>query len=218
LRFCWAAEFLYGRYAAFVASAIQADHGERMNGDIVDDIRQLFERNGGSLYGGEEVTQLEHALQAAMLAEAEGADAPLIVAALLHDIGHLLHDLPENAPEDGVDDVHEFLAYNWLRGHFGPEVTEPVRLHVDAKRYLCAAERGYRESLSAASLQSLELQGGVFSDEEARDFQQRPFFEEGLQLRRWDDLAKVVGLETPSLNHFLSYIALVRQPTAIDAR
>jgi [1-hydroxy-2-(trimethylamino)ethyl]phosphonate dioxygenase len=187
-----------------------------MNRDIVDDIRQLFERNGGSLYGGEEVTQLEHALQAAMLAEAEGADAPLIVAALLHDVGHLLHDLPEDAPDDGVDDVHEVLAYNWLRGHFGSEVTEPVHLHVDAKRYLCAAQPGYRESLSAASLQSLELQGGVFSDQEARDFQQRPFFEEGLRLRQWDDLAKVVGLETPSLNHFLSYIALVRQPTKVD--
>ncbi|HEX2473718.1 MAG TPA: metal-dependent phosphohydrolase, partial [Lacipirellulaceae bacterium] len=85
-----------------------------MNRDIVGNIRDLFERNGGSLYGGEDVTQLEHALQAAMLAEAEGADAPLIVAALLHDIGHLLHDLPEDAPDDGVDDVHEVLAYNWL--------------------------------------------------------------------------------------------------------
>ncbi len=195
----------------------QADNGERMNRDIVDHIRQLFERNGGSLYGGEEVTQREHALQAAMLAEAEGADAPLIVAALLHDVGHLLHDLPEDAPDDGVDDVHEVLAYNWLRGHFGPKVTEPVRLHVDAKRYLCAMEPGYRESLSAASLQSLELQGGVFSDQEARDFEQRPFFAEGVRLRRWDDLAKVVGLETPSLNHFLSYIALLRQPTVADA-
>lgn len=188
-----------------------------MSGDIVDDIRELFDRNGGSLYGGEEVTQLEHALQAAMLAEAEGADAPLIVAALLHDIGHLLHDLPEDAPDDGVDDVHEVLAYNWLRGHFGPEVTEPVRLHVDAKRYLCAAEPGYRESLSAASLQSLELQGGVFSAEETRDFERRLFFEEGLRLRRWDDLAKVVGLSTPNLNHFLSYLAIVRQPRTVDA-
>jgi len=170
----------------------------------------LFERNGGSLYGGEDVTQLEHALQAAMLAEAEGAEPSLIVAALVHDIGHLLHDLPDDAPDDGVDDVHELLACNWLRGHFGPEVTEPVRMHVDAKRYLCALDPEYRASLSAASQQSLELQGGTFTPAEAREFEHRPFFEEGLRLRRWDDLAKVVGLETPSLNHFLSYIGRVR--------
>jgi phosphonate degradation associated HDIG domain protein len=188
-----------------------------MNGNIVDDIRELFDRNGGSLYGGEEVTQLEHALQAAMLAETEGADASLIVAALLHDIGHLLHDLPEDAPDDGVDDVHELLAYMWLREHFGPEVTEPVRLHVDAKRYLCAVEPEYRASLSAASLQSLELQGGTFSAAEVRAFEQRPFFEAGLRLRRWDDQAKVVGLVTPNLNHFLSYIALVRRPSRVEA-
>jgi phosphonate degradation associated HDIG domain protein len=188
-----------------------------MDDEIVSDIRQLFERNGGSLYGGEDVTQLEHALQAAMLAEAEGADAPLIVAALLHDIGHLLHDLPDDAPDDGVDDVHELLAYNWLRGHFGPEVTEPVRMHVDAKRYLCAAEQGYLASLSAASQQSLELQGGTFTAEEAREFEHRPYFENGLRLRRWDDLAKVVGLETPSLNHFLSYIREIRHFKAAGA-
>jgi phosphonate degradation associated HDIG domain protein len=217
LRFCRAEKFAFDRYAAVMAFTKSGTYGERMNRDIVDDIRDLFERNGGSLYGGEEVTQLEHALQAAMLAEAEGADASLIVAALLHDIGHLLHDLPENSPDDGVDDVHEVLAYNWLCGHFGPEVTEPVRLHVDAKRYLCAAEPGYRESLSAASLQSLKLQGGAFCDQEARDFQRRPFFEEGLRLRRWDDLAKVVGLEAPSLNHFLSYIVLLRQATTVEA-
>lgn len=189
-----------------------------MNRDIVDDIRKLFERNGGSLYGGEAITQLEHALQAAMLAEADGADASLIVAALLHDIGHLLHDLPDDAPDDGVDDVHELLAYNWVRTHFGPEVTEPVRLHVDAKRYLCAVEPGYRTSLSPASQQSLQLQGGTFSAEEAREFENRPFFEQGLRLRKWDDLAKEVGLVTPSLSHFLSYITLVRRPrTAVAA-
>jgi [1-hydroxy-2-(trimethylamino)ethyl]phosphonate dioxygenase len=180
-----------------------------MNSGIVDDIRELFERNGGSLYGGEAVTQLEHALQAAMLAEADGAEAPLIVAALLHDIGHLLHDLPDDAPDDGVDDVHEMLAYNWLRRHFGPDVTEPVRLHVDAKRYLCAVEPGYHAALSTASQQSLELQGGTFSAEEALEFENRPFFEQGLRLRKWDDLAKEVGLLTPSLNHFLSYMTLV---------
>jgi phosphonate degradation associated HDIG domain protein len=188
-----------------------------MNNDIVGDIRELFERNGGSLYGGEDVTQLEHALQAAMLAEAEGASASLIAAALLHDIGHLLHDLPEDAPDDGVDDVHEELAHQWLSAHFGPDVTEPIRLHVDAKRYLCAVKPGYRESLSAASLQSLELQGGVFSGEEAAEFESRPFFDEGIRLRKWDDLAKVVGLVTPTLDHFLTYVAVARRSAAVEA-
>jgi 2-aminoethylphosphonate-pyruvate transaminase len=180
-----------------------------MNNGIVDEIKSLFETYGGSLYGGEAVTQLEHALQTAMLAESEGADAALIVAALLHDVGHLLHDLPDDAPDAGVDDVHEELAYHWLRGHFGPAVTEPVRLHVDAKRYLCAVEPAYWASLSPVSQQSLELQGGTFTAEETRDFEKRPFFEQGVRLRRWDDQAKVVGLVTPSLNHFLSYIHLL---------
>jgi [1-hydroxy-2-(trimethylamino)ethyl]phosphonate dioxygenase len=185
-----------------------------MNDDIVSDIKSLFERNGSSLYGGEAITQQEHALQAAMLAELSDAEPSLIVAALLHDIGHLLHDLPDDAPDDGVDDVHELLACNWLRRHFGPEVTEPVRLHVDAKRYLCTAEPGYRASLSAPSLQSLELQGGAFSADEAREFERNPFFEQGIRLRRCDDLAKVVGLITPSLNHFLEYIPMVNQTPA----
>jgi phosphonate degradation associated HDIG domain protein len=181
-----------------------------MNDDIVADIRRLFEENGGSLYGGEAVTQLEHALQAAMLAEADGADPSLIAAALLHDIGHLLHDLPDDAPDNGVDDVHELRAHKWLRDHFGPEVTEPVRLHVDAKRYFCAVDPEYQASLSAPSVQSLELQGGPFDAEEARQFEQRPFFEEGTRVRRWDDLAKEVGCVTPPLEHFLAYVAAAR--------
>jgi phosphonate degradation associated HDIG domain protein len=177
-----------------------------MSDGIVGEIRHLFETNGGSLYGGELVTQLEHALQTAMMAEDEGASLPLIAAALLHDVGHLLHDLPEDAPDAGIDDVHEQLAHKWLSRHFGPEVTEPVRLHVDAKRYLCAVEPEYWASLSPVSQQSLELQGGVFTEEEAREFEQSPFCEPGVRLRRWDDRAKVVGLSTPDLEHFLKYV------------
>ena len=180
-----------------------------MDDRIIEQIKRLFENNGASLYGGEGVTQLEHALQAAMLAELDGADAALITAALLHDIGHLLHDLPEDAPDHGIDDIHEVLASNWLCEHFPPEVSEPVRMHVDAKRYLCAVEPEYMESLSAASLVSLELQGGMFSIEEAHQFERSPFYEHAIQLRRWDDAAKVIGLETPTLDHFLSYIPLV---------
>jgi predicted HD phosphohydrolase len=152
-----------------------------MNDGIIDEIERLFEKNGASQYGGEAVTQLEHALQAATLAEADGADAQLIAAALLHDIGHLLHDLPDDAPDNGVDDVHELRAHKWLGKHFGPEVTEPVRLHVDAKRYLCAVEPAYRASLSAPSLQSMELQGGALGADEARKFERRPSRDAGRQ-------------------------------------
>jgi predicted HD phosphohydrolase len=151
-----------------------------------------------------------------MLAEADGASPALIVAALLHDIGHLLHDLPDDAPNAGVDDVHEELAYNWLRQHFGPEVTEPVRMHVEAKRYLCAAEPDYWDSLSDVSQQSLELQGGTFTMDQAHRFEQKPFFEDGVRLRRWDDRAKILGLQTPSLDHFLSYVGVVQRAVPAD--
>jgi [1-hydroxy-2-(trimethylamino)ethyl]phosphonate dioxygenase len=173
-------------------------------------IKSLFERNGSSLYGGESVTQLEHALQAALLAEIEGADPALIVAALLHDVGHLLHDLSADAPDVGVDDVHEQLAYDWLRDYFGPEVTEPVRMHVDAKRYLCAVDPQYEVSLSPPSQQSLLLQGGRYSEAGVKEFERRPYFAEGIRLRRWDDRAKVPSLEAPSLDHFLSYVEEVQ--------
>jgi phosphonate degradation associated HDIG domain protein len=174
--------------------------------DITARIQQLFERSGSSQYGGEAVTQLEHALQAATLAEADGADARLITAALVHDIGHLLHAFPEDAPTHGVDDVHEELGYEWLRRYFTPEVTEPVRMHVAAKRYLCSVDPEYKDALSGPSLHSMELQGGALSDTEARAFEERPFFAEGVRLRRWDDLAKVASLPTPPLAHFLPYI------------
>lgn len=169
-------------------------------------VAELFDRRGASLYGGEAVTQLEHALQAADLAEQSGAAHALIVAALLHDVGHLLHELPEDAPDDGIDDVHERLGDRWLRRWFVPAVCDPVRLHVDAKRYLCAVDPEYQATLSAPSLQSLQLQGGPFSADEAREFESEPYFEESVDLRRWDDLAKVPGLKTADLAHFLDYL------------
>ena len=174
--------------------------------DIVADIADLFAQRGGSLYGGEAVTQLEHALQAALLAEQVGAGDPLIAAALLHDVGHLLHDLPDDAPDQGIDDQHELLGQRWLSGYFEAAVTEPVRMHVAAKRYLCAVEDDYLASLSPTSLQSLELQGGAFTVEEVGEFENMPYFREAVALRRWDDEAKVVGLETPAIDHFLPAI------------
>lgn len=173
---------------------------------IVNEIERLFAERGDSLYGGEGVTQLEHGLQAAMLAEDSGADAANVVAALLHDVGHLLHSLPDDAPDQGIDDVHERLGYDWLTNHFGPEVTEPVRMHVDAKRYLCAIEPRYIETLSPPSVQSLMLQGGPFNKDQIEEFEANPYFRRAVVVRRWDDLAKMVGLATPPLAHFLPYV------------
>ena len=104
----------------------------------IEQICGCFDRHGGNDYGGERVRQLEHALQCAALAEAEGAEATLITAALLHDIGHLIHDLGDSPGARGIDDRHELRGREWLARWFGEAVTEPVRLHVNAKRYLTA--------------------------------------------------------------------------------
>src|SRR5204863_4106428 len=118
------------------------------------EICELLERRGGANYGGERVSQLEHALQCATLAEEAGADAALITAALLHDIGHLVHDLGTEPATQGIDDRHEMRGREWLSGHFGGNVTEPVRLHVNAKRYLTASDPGYPATLAAGSVRS----------------------------------------------------------------
>jgi phosphonate degradation associated HDIG domain protein len=171
-----------------------------------EEVTRLFRERGNSNYGQEAVTQLQHALQAAFFAEREQAAPTLIAAALLHDVGHLLHDLSEDAPNQGTDDRHEDLAAQWLRERFRANVVEPVALHVEAKRYLCAVDADYQPQLSPASLLSLRLQGGPMTEAEMRCFEERPFFRAALRLRRWDDAAKVVGLETPPLEHFLPYI------------
>lgn len=176
---------------------------------VVDEIRALFAARGDSGYGGEAVSQRTHALQAAYFARQAGAEPALIVAALLHDIGHLLHDLPADAPGRGVDDRHEDLAARWLAGRFGPEVVEPARLHVAAKRYLCAAEPGYYEALSAPSKVSLELQGGPMSPAEVAQFRAQRHAEAAVTLRRCDDSAKVPELVVPGIEDYVSWIEQV---------
>lgn len=173
---------------------------------ITVEVLRLFETRGDSEYGGEAVTQREHALQAAMFAEQGSFPPSLIVASLLHDVGHLLHHLPNDAPEQGIDDRHETLGANWLKHRFGPSVVAPVLLHVAAKRYLCASEPAYYEGLSAPSRLSLELQGGPMSATEVAEFTRHPHFEAAVSLRRFDDAAKVPNLVTPSLEHFAGYI------------
>jgi phosphonate degradation associated HDIG domain protein len=171
--------------------------------DIVDDIFDLFETRGSAAYLGEPVSQTEHALQTAHLAVQEGASDALVAAALLHDIGHLLG--PEDDPaERGIDAVHERRGCAWLGRHFGPEVTEPIRLHVFAKRYLCAVDAVYRGLLSPGSIRSLELQGGVLTGGEIQNFECNQHAAGAVRLRRWDDRAKVPSLVVPDLGHYVT--------------
>jgi phosphonate degradation associated HDIG domain protein len=174
---------------------------------VLAEIEALLTLRGQGAYGLHDVTQREHALQAAWLAEQEGAGDALVAAALLHDLGHLLHDLGENPAAEGVDDRHEELGEAWLAAHFGPEVTGPVRLHVAAKRYLCAVEPGYVAKLAPDSVLSLALQGGPMSPGEVLAFAALPQHAAAIRLRRWDDQAKVRDLATPPVAHFLPAVA-----------
>jgi phosphonate degradation associated HDIG domain protein len=173
----------------------------------ISDIHTLFARRGGEQYSGEPVTQLEHALQSAQRAELDGADDELVTAALLHDLGHLLNDQGESPTLRGIDDLHQYFALPFLRGVFGPRVLAAIQGHVDAKRYLCATRAGYWEALSADSKRSLVLQGGPLDAGEAEAFAQTAHAADAVRLREWDDAAKVAGLQTPPLAHFMPLLA-----------
>jgi [1-hydroxy-2-(trimethylamino)ethyl]phosphonate dioxygenase len=169
---------------------------------IVEEIMDLFGQRGAAAYHGEPVSQTEHALQAADLAARQGAPDGLIVAALLHDVGHLLDGQDEDLADRGLDGRHEEAGCAWLAVHFGPRVTEPIRLHVAAKRYLCAVDPGYLAGLSPSSRLSLSLQGGPMNAEERASFESNPSHHDAVRLRHWDDTAKVPGLEVPGLDHY----------------
>ena len=172
-------------------------------------ISALYAAKGGRMYSGEPVTQLEHALQSASRAERAGASAALVAASLLHDVGHMVNDRGETPTEKGIDDLHQYHALAALRGAFGDDVLEPIRWHVDAKRYLCRERPEYYAGLSADSKRSLVLQGGVFSPEEARAFAARPWAQDAVRLRLWDDQAKVAGERTPDWAHFEAILGRV---------
>jgi phosphonate degradation associated HDIG domain protein len=180
-----------------------------MSTDILAEIAQRLDINGRHQYGLSDINQIQHGLQAAALAEKAGDPPALIAAALMHDIGHMLHTLGENPAEEGIDDQHEDVGHAFLVAHFGPEVTEPVRLHVAAKRYLCGKEADYFAKLSKDSVLSLSLQGGPMSPEEITEFERLPHWQEAVRLRRYDEGAKVKGLQTPPLAHFMPYVAQV---------
>ncbi|MEX2287817.1 MAG: phosphonate degradation HD-domain oxygenase [Planctomycetaceae bacterium] len=173
---------------------------------VIDYIIELFVKRGQANYSGEPVSQTEHALQAAWAAEKQNASAAMIASALLHDLGHLLHDFGEDCADAGIDDLHEERAAAWLADYFGPDVTEPIRLHVAAKRYRCATEPHYFRALSPASVQSLALQGGPFTPDEVDAFQRLEHSQQALRLRLWDEIAKVENLATPDLEHFRPYL------------
>lgn len=178
---------------------------ERVNSEIT----RLLGEGGALSYGGEAITQLEHALQCALLAEQAGETPEMIVACLLHDMGHLLHNFGENAMTSGIDDTHEELGALYLRDYFSPAVTEPIRLHVQAKRYLCYANKNYWAELSPVSKKTLELQQGIFSASQAQAFIAQPYARNAVNLRLRDDQAKIRSLATPDLAHFTGYFRAV---------
>jgi phosphonate degradation associated HDIG domain protein len=171
-------------------------------------------RAGQKHYGESSVTQLEHAIQCATLAEREGASPALVAASLLHDLGHLIN--PEDRAQTArrEDCEHEQIAADYLERWFGDDVTLPVRLHVAAKRYLTATDPGYAATLSAGSALSLDLQGGPFSPEAAQGFAAQPGAIDAIRLRRWDERAKEAGAKTPPLDYFRAHLEASVKPAA----
>ncbi|WP_330334031.1 metal-dependent phosphohydrolase [Streptomyces sp. NBC_00536] len=174
----------------------------------LDELATLFEGEGSAEYLGEAVTQAGHMLQAGALAEAAGAPAPLIAAALLHDVGHFQGAVTgRDLMEGHQDNRHSHTGADWLGQWFGPEVTEPVRLHVAAKRYLCTVEPGYFALLSEASVHTLRMQGGPMPAEQARAFEALPGAADAVAVRRWDERAKDPDMPTPGFGHFRPLLA-----------
>ncbi|MXZ79947.1 MAG: HD domain-containing protein [Gammaproteobacteria bacterium] len=176
--------------------------------EVIEFIKDIFTNRGGESYLGEPVSMSEHMLQAAYNAEKSGQEATVVVAALLHDIGHYTGEFGDDFMQLGIDNLHEVSGERFLKRWFPPQVTEPVRWHVDAKRYLCAVDPDYFATLTAASVRTLELQGDPMSPEEVSRFSANPWLDRILKVRRFDDQGKVPGTKTPNLDH---YLPMVRQ-------
>ena len=184
--------------------------------DPVRVIADLFAAEGAREYLGEPVSQAAHMLQAAALAEASGAGPELVAAALLHDVGHFTGTVSGHELMSGArDNRHSDAGADWLAQWFGPGVTEPVRLHVAAKRYLCTVEPGYFGSLSDASVHTLRMQGGPMSPAETAEFEGNRWCTAALRLRRWDDAAKDPHARVPAFGY---YRPLLRQLVLQRAR
>jgi phosphonate degradation associated HDIG domain protein len=167
-----------------------------------DEVLSIYAGGGAALYFGEPVTVSEHCLQAAHFAQAAGAPDALVIAALLHDVGHLIEKVPDDIGDWNTDAQHEISGSRWLAARFGPAISEPVRLHVPAKRYLCATDPGYFDKLSSASVITLRLQGGPMSSGERTAFEAEPYHREAVLVRQWDDQGKIAGLRTADFSHY----------------
>lgn len=165
--------------------------------EILKQIEEIYSSMGQNHYG-EGITQTEHAVQCARLAREDGERSDMVVAALLHDIGHLVEEI---SPEHG-NFRHDSVGAEYLAPYFPPGVTEPIRLHAQAKRYLCTVEAGYSDSLSEASKHSLAHQGGLMSEEEITAFRAEPFYQQAIKLRRWDDEGKDPALAATPFSDF----------------
>jgi phosphonate degradation associated HDIG domain protein len=170
---------------------------------VADHIVAIYAARGAGAYFGEQVSMLEHALQSAHFARLDGADDTLVLAALLHDVGHLLAQRPASISDWTQDARHEESGASWLARHFDAPLCEPVRLHVPAKRYLCATDPGYLARLSHASVHTLQLQGGPMSADEVAQFERESFAQQAVRVRRWDDQGKVAGLKTAALADYI---------------
>jgi gamma-butyrobetaine dioxygenase len=180
--------------------------------EFVDELAELFAGEGASAYLGEQVTMAQHMLQAAARAEEAGASDALVAAALLHDLGHFHGPVSGAELMEGTDNRHSHTGADRLAEWFGPEVTEPIRLHVAAKRYLCAVEPGYFGRLSQASVYTLEVQGGPMSPAEVAAYEANPYAADGVAVRRWDDEGKDPEAPTPDFAHFRPLLmALLRK-------
>lgn len=166
----------------------------------IDQIVRIYRTEGAARYGMEAVDQEQHALQCAQLAEEAGAPPALVAAALLHDLGHLLEAQMSERP--ARDDLHEYRGLPFLRGEYPDAVIQPIRLHVAAKRFLCATDANYQASLSPASQRSLALQGGPLVQADIDRFLAEAHAADAVRLRRWDDLAKDPRRATPGWDHY----------------
>lgn len=184
-----------------------------MNDARIDRVLAPILQNGAQHYG-EAITQYAHAVQCARLAQEDRCAPELVAAALLHDVGQFIDDAGNAAEASATDGRHEETGAAFLSGYFGPAVTEPVRLHVAAKRYLCAVDPDYRAGLSAASELSLQLQGGPMSPSEAEDFERDPHFADALRLRRIDDAGKRPDWAVPPLDAYRDLLAELMLPAA----
>ena len=179
--------------------------------DLRQELLDIFVGRATRRYGLSGVNQLQHALQCAALAEADDAPPATVLACLLHDVGHMIHALGDNPAGRGIDDVHEQLGANWLAERFGADVSEPVRLHVAAKRYLCTVEPDYFGKLAADSVRSLKLQGGLMSADEVEAFRAHPLHAEAVRVRRFDEMAKDPRGATPDFDHYLHHVESCRK-------